>query len=114
LIFPLPIIACGVEDADDDDRVRTADEKDAVRKSTSQRPPHFGLAAQADLALAEEAMLTGDFPGVRTLAQRAEAALPPGPLRLRAADLRHAAQRDNMTREQREQEKDAMRRRPRP
>jgi hypothetical protein len=47
------------------------------------------------------------------LARRAEEALPPGPLRLRAADLRHAAQRDNMTREQREQE-NAMRRRPRP
>ncbi|GAA0599960.1 M48 family metalloprotease [Craurococcus roseus] len=74
----------------------------------------LGLAAQADLALAEEAMLVGDFPAVRTLAQRAEAALPPGPLRLRAADLRHAAQRDNMTREQREQEREAMRRRPRP
>ena len=39
--------------------------------------------------------------------------LPPGPLRLRAADMRHAAQRDNMTREQREQE-NTMRRRPRP
>ena len=74
----------------------------------------LGLPARADLALAEEAMLTGDFPAVRTLARRAEEALPPGPLRLRAADLRHAAHRDNMTREQREQEKDAMRRRPRP
>ena len=72
----------------------------------------MGRAAQADLALAEEAMLLSDFPGVRTLAARAEEALPPGPLRLRAADLRHAAQRDNMTREQREQEKE-MRRRPR-
>jgi predicted Zn-dependent protease len=73
----------------------------------------LGRAAQADLALAEEAMLVSDFPGARALAQRAEEALPPGPLRLRAADLRHAAQRDNMTREQREQE-NAMRRRPRP
>lgn len=73
----------------------------------------LGRAARADLALAEEAMLTADFPGARTLARRAEEALPPGPLRLRAADLRHAAQRDNMTREQREQEK-AMRRSPRP
>ena len=54
-----------------------------------------------------------DFPGARMLARRAEEALPPGPLRLRAADLRHAAQRDNMTREQREQE-NTMRRRPRP
>jgi predicted Zn-dependent protease len=73
----------------------------------------LGRTAEADLALAEEAMLTADFPGVRTLARRAEEALPPGPLRLRAADLRHAAQRDNMTREQREQE-NTMRRRPRP
>jgi predicted Zn-dependent protease len=64
-------------------------------------------------AAAEEAMLVADFPGARMLARRAEEALPPGPLRLRAADLRHAAQRDNMTREQREQEKE-MRRRPRP
>jgi predicted Zn-dependent protease len=73
----------------------------------------LGRMAQADLALAEEAMLLADFPGVRMLARRAEEALPPGPLRLRAADLRHAAQRDNMTREQREQE-NTMRRRPRP
>ena len=73
----------------------------------------MGRTAEADLALAEEAMLSADYPGARTLAARAEAALPPGPSRLRAADLRHAAQRDNMTREQREQEKE-MRRRPRP
>jgi predicted Zn-dependent protease len=73
----------------------------------------MGRTAQADLALAEEAMLVSDFPAARALARRAEEALPPGPLRLRAADLRHAAQRDNMTREQREQE-NTMRRRPRP
>jgi predicted Zn-dependent protease len=73
----------------------------------------LGRMAQADLALAEEAILTADFPGARMLARRAEEALPPGPHRLRAADLRHAAQRDNMTREQREQE-NTMRRRPRP
>jgi predicted Zn-dependent protease len=73
----------------------------------------LGRTGQADLALAEEAMLVADFPGARMLARRAEEALPPGPLRLRAADLRYAAQRDNMTREQREQEK-TMRRSPRP
>jgi predicted Zn-dependent protease len=73
----------------------------------------LGRIGQADLALAEEAMLLADFPGARMLAGRAEEALPPGPLRLRAADLRHAAQRDNMTREQREQE-NTMRRRSRP
>ena len=73
----------------------------------------LGLAAQADLALAEEALLIWDFPAARTLARRAEEALPAGPLRLRAADLRIATQPENMTREQREQERE-MRRRPRP
>ena len=73
----------------------------------------MGRTGQADLALAEEAVLVSDFPAARMLARRAEEALPPGPLRLRAADLRHAAQRDNMTREQRERENE-MRRRPRP
>ena len=47
---------------------------------------------------------------VRLRARRAEEALPPGPLKLRAQDLREAARRDNLTREQREQD-DAMRRR---
>jgi predicted Zn-dependent protease len=68
-----------------------------------------GDTALADLALAEEAMLRGDHGGVRLLAGRAEQALPPGPARLRAQDLRNAARRDNMTREERERE-DAMRR----
>jgi len=72
----------------------------------------LGQMPQADLALAEEAMLLGDYPTVRFLARRAEEALPPGPLRLRAQDLRYAVQRDNLTREQREQD-DAMRRRSR-
>ncbi|MFC7541353.1 hypothetical protein ACFQU2_20405 [Siccirubricoccus deserti] len=71
----------------------------------------LGEMPQADLALAEEAMLE-EFPRARFLARRAEEALPPGPLKLRAQDLRHAAQRDNLTREQRDQD-DAMRRRPR-
>ena len=69
-----------------------------------------GAGPQADLALAEEAMLDGDFPNARRLARQAEEALPPGPLKLRAEDLREAARRDNLTREQREQD-DAMRRR---
>ncbi|WP_158295506.1 M48 family metalloprotease [Crenalkalicoccus roseus] len=71
----------------------------------------LGRMAEAELALAEEAMLRGDYAAVRRLAARAEATLPPGPLRLRAQDLRFAVQRENMTREQREAE-DAMRRRP--
>jgi len=66
--------------------------------------------AEADLALAEEAMLQGDYPQVRWLATRAEAALPPGPSRLRAQDLRNAARRDNMTSEERAAD-DAARRR---
>ncbi|MCB4820805.1 M48 family metalloprotease [Roseicella aerolata] len=70
----------------------------------------LGQMPQADLALAEEAMLRGDFPAVRLLARRAEEALPPGPLRLRAQDLREAVKRENMTSEQRAQD-DAMRRR---
>ncbi|PZW48372.1 putative Zn-dependent protease [Humitalea rosea] len=69
-----------------------------------------GQMPQADLALAEEALLEGDYPQVRWLATRAEAALPPGPTRLRAQDLRNAAQRDNMTRDERDAD-DAARRR---
>ncbi|MBV1799208.1 M48 family metalloprotease [Siccirubricoccus sp. G192] len=72
----------------------------------------LGRMPRADIALAEEAMLEGDYAAVRLLSRRAAAALPPGPLRLRAEDLRHAAQRDNLTREQRDAE-DAMRRRTR-
>ncbi|WP_305879979.1 M48 family metalloprotease [Siccirubricoccus soli] len=72
----------------------------------------LGQIAEADLALAEEAMLNGDYPRARFLARRAEEALPAGALKLRAQDLRFAAQRDNLTREQRDQD-DAMRRRPR-
>ncbi|WP_205082690.1 M48 family metalloprotease [Paracraurococcus ruber] len=72
----------------------------------------LGEMPQADLALAEEAMLLGDFPGARMLARRAEETLPPGPPRLRAQDLREAAKRDNLTPEQRAQD-DAMRRRQR-
>lgn len=72
----------------------------------------LGQMPQADLALAEEAVLTGDFPGARMLARRAEEALPPGPLKLRAQDLREAVKRENLTTEQRAQD-DAARRRPR-
>jgi predicted Zn-dependent protease len=68
-----------------------------------------GQTALADLALAEEALLNGDYPAARLLAQRAEQALPPGPARLRATDLRNATRRENMTREERELE-DRMRR----
>ncbi|MCX7684649.1 MAG: M48 family metalloprotease [Acetobacteraceae bacterium] len=52
----------------------------------------LGNRAEADVALAEEALLRGDAAGARTLAARAEQAFPPGPARLRAADLRRAAE----------------------
>ncbi len=52
----------------------------------------------ADLALAEEALLLGDPLAARTLARRAEGALPPGPLRLRAGDLANAAAPENRPR----------------
>jgi predicted Zn-dependent protease len=52
----------------------------------------LGNRAAADMALAEEAMLRGDAAGARTLAARAEQALPAGPARLRATDLRRAAE----------------------
>jgi predicted Zn-dependent protease len=52
----------------------------------------------ADLALAEEALLLGDPHSARTLARRAEGALPPGPQRLRAADLANAAEPANLPR----------------
>ncbi len=64
----------------------------------------MGQSAAADLALAEEAMLIQDYAAARRLARRAEAALPAGPLRLRAQDLRFATDRATMTREQREAE----------
>ena len=52
----------------------------------------LGNRAEADMALAEEALLRGDARGARTLAARAEQALPAGPARLRATDLRRAAE----------------------
>lgn len=56
----------------------------------------LGEMPMADLALAEEAMLLGDALAARTLAARAEAGLPPGPMRLRASDLKNAAQPENL------------------
>jgi predicted Zn-dependent protease len=56
----------------------------------------LGEMPLADLALAEEALLRGDARGARMLAQRAEAALPPGPTRLRAQDIVNAAAPENL------------------
>jgi predicted Zn-dependent protease len=64
----------------------------------------------ADLALAEQAMAEGDTAEARFRAARAERALPPGPARLRASDLRNAVRRDNLTSDQRRAEEDTLRR----
>ncbi len=58
----------------------------------------LGEMPLADLALAEEALLLGDPRSARTLARRAEAALPPGPVRLRAQDIANAAAPENQVR----------------
>lgn len=71
----------------------------------------LGHTALADLALAEAAMLEGEIPRVRMLAERALRALPPGPSRLRAQDLAHATERENMSDEDRRAEERARRRR---
>ncbi|WP_372619095.1 M48 family metalloprotease [Falsiroseomonas sp.] len=55
----------------------------------------LGELPLADLALAEEALIRGDPRTARTLAQRAEAVLPAGPLRLRAQDIANAAAPEN-------------------
>lgn len=55
----------------------------------------LGEMGQADLALAEEALVLGDIPRARALARRAEKQLPPGPSRLRAADLGNAVRKEN-------------------
>lgn len=73
----------------------------------------LGNQGEADLAMAEEAVLRGEFPDARFLAARAERALPPGPSRLRAADLRQSLRRDNLTQDQRRMEDDMRRREPR-
>jgi predicted Zn-dependent protease len=57
----------------------------------------LGQLPQADLALAEEALLRGDARTARMLAQRAEQALPPGPMRLRAQDLVNATEPENLS-----------------
>lgn len=66
----------------------------------------------AELALAEQAMAEGDTAEARFRAARAEKGLPPGPARLRAADLRNATRRDNLTSDERKAE-DELRRRDR-
>ncbi|MBU6497806.1 MAG: M48 family metalloprotease [Rhodospirillales bacterium] len=55
----------------------------------------LGNIGQADLALAEEALLNGDVPAAHRLAGQAVARLPPGPARLRAQDIGNAVKRAN-------------------
>jgi predicted Zn-dependent protease len=55
----------------------------------------LGDMGQADLALAEEALVIGDIPRARALARRAEKQLPPGPSRLRAIDVGNAVRKEN-------------------
>ena len=79
-----------------DASLRTERESPFVWRQIATARGRLGDMALADLALAEEAMLLGDPRAARTLASRAEAALPPGPLRLRAQDLKNAAQPENL------------------
>jgi predicted Zn-dependent protease len=55
----------------------------------------LGELPQADMALAEEALLRGDARTASRLAGRAAAALPAGPQRLRAQDIANAAAPEN-------------------
>ncbi|MCX7382009.1 MAG: M48 family metalloprotease [Alphaproteobacteria bacterium] len=55
----------------------------------------LGDTAQANLALAEEAMVNGEIATARQFAARAEKALPPGPARLRATDISNAVKKEN-------------------
>jgi predicted Zn-dependent protease len=75
--------------------LRTENESAFVWRQMATARGRLGEMPQADLALAEEALLLGDARSARTLARRAAAALPPGPLRLRAQDLANAAAPEN-------------------
>ena len=55
----------------------------------------LGDLGQADLSLAEEALVLGDIPRARVLARRAEKQLPAGPSRLRAVDIGNAVRKEN-------------------
>ncbi|MBV9249354.1 MAG: tetratricopeptide repeat protein, partial [Acetobacteraceae bacterium] len=57
----------------------------------------LGNLGEANLALAEEAMLQNDIRSARRFAQEAAGALPPGPSKLRALDISNAVKRENRT-----------------
>ena len=54
-----------------------------------------GKIGQADLALAEEAMLNGDIRMANLWAGKAGKLLPPGPAKMRAGDISNAVKREN-------------------
>jgi predicted Zn-dependent protease len=55
----------------------------------------IGDLANADLALAEEALLRSDIRTAKTLANRAAKALKPGPAQIRALDIANAVKKEN-------------------
>jgi predicted Zn-dependent protease len=55
----------------------------------------LGNLGEANLALAEEAILGGDIPVARRFARQAAETLPPGPSRLRALDISNAVKKEN-------------------
>ncbi len=55
----------------------------------------LGDLGQANLALAEDALLQGDIDSAHQFAQKAEKALPPGPSHLRAQDITNAVKKEN-------------------
>ncbi len=55
----------------------------------------IGNTGEANLALAEEAMLYNDLPVARRFARMAVDALPPGPSKLRALDITNAIRKEN-------------------
>lgn len=55
----------------------------------------LGDMGQANLALAEEALLQGDIKAAHRFAAEAERALPPGPGKLRAQDIGNALKKEN-------------------
>ena len=55
----------------------------------------LGDLGQANLALAEEAIRTGDIPLAKRFARMAADSLPQGPAKLRALDIGNAARKEN-------------------
>ena len=55
----------------------------------------LGDIGQANLALAEEAALTGDIVGAKRFSRLAAESLPQGPARLRAQDIGNAMKKEN-------------------